>query len=439
MNCRHNILHNREYNNTKQQHAYCSGGCVLKFANNIELVVYGTLNITGAQNNYVVITSIHDNVYGETITGSSSSPAYGDWRGIYLNGTGSYHGKGNLDYCRIRYGGNTVTSNKANICFYSAAWNGSKFSNSISEHSQSYGIRIYDSRPTISYSNISNNLTHGIYAHITYIDSCSPYINYCVFNNNCSYGAYLDNVRLTSYTGNSCSSNGKNEFGINGQIKDTQVDFSSGTEAFPLSLINNVTINSGMVLNVTGGTLKSRTYYTTVAGNFYLKEGATLEIGSPDGINSSGSTGNIRKTGIRSFSNQANYVHNGTTLQVTGTGLPSQENSIKVKNSSNVSLTNNLLVNGTLYLANGYLLNTAKGNVTIADNGSINKETGSLSNPVYYSGTVNMVYSGTTGVTTGNELPANDIINNFTVNNSGGITLNKDIKVNGSLYLVSGT
>ena len=50
-----------------------------------------------------------------------------------------------------------------------------------------------------------------------------------------------------------------------------------------------------------------------------------------------------------------------------------------------------------------------------------------------------MTYTGTLGVTTGNEIPADtSVLNNVTINNSGGVSLGMDTTVNGSLTLASG-
>ena len=419
-----------------------SQGTIVKGVSNGELYVKGTLDVNGIDGSNVVFTSIKDDSYGgdSNNDGSLTQPAPGDWYGINVEGSSSGNdGLGNFDYCRIRYGGSVYTNYDANIFFSEGGWNGCTFANSICEYSKSDGIRIYNCCPQITNSTISNNLRHGVYAYIGYRPATAPYINYCTFNNNGEYGAYLADVRPTSYTGNSGSGNGTNELGVYGVIEDTPINWSSGSTTFPISLINNLTINSEKVLTITGGTFKCKTYYTTSLGSFYLNDDATIEIGSPDGIASSGSTGNIRNNGTRSFSSNANYVYNGTAAQVTGTGLPSTVKSIKVNNSAGVSLTSNLLVNGTLYLANGQLNNTSKGTVTIANNGIVIKETGTLANPVTYSGTVNLEYKGATAVTTGSELPSTDIINNFSVENTGGVTLNRDVKVNGTLNLVSGT
>ena len=416
-------------------------GTIVKSIPAGELFVYGTVDVNGTADSNVVFTSIHDDSYGgdANSNGSASSPAPGDWYGIIIvNPSSGYVALGNFDYTRIRYGGNLNTSYDANIYFDRGGWNGSTFANSISEFSAKYGMSIYDCCPSLSYSTFSSNASHGVFASTGYRPANAPFITNCVFTNNAEYGAYLQDVRPTSYSGNTGSGNGTNALGIYGIIEDTPINWSSGSDSFPISLVGNLGINSDKVLNITGGTLKCNNYCTYNPGGFYLLSGATLDIGAKDGIASSGNSGNIRNGGTRDFSTGANYVYSGTEAQVTGSGLPAQVNGIKVNNSFGVTLTGNLLVNGTLYLANGVLNNTSKGSVIISDNAEIVKESGSLALPVTYSGMVNLVYKGSAPVTTGNEVPSTDIIKNITFDCSGGVSLSQSLRANGTIYLVSG-
>lgn len=92
--------------------------------------------------------------------------------------------------------------------------------------------------------------------------------------------------------------------------------------------------------------------------NFTLLPLSTLTIGHPNGIVSTGDFGNIQNTGTRSFSDEAIYIYNGNTNQVTGSGLPAQVNSLKIENTglvndNTVILTNNVTVLDSMYISDG--------------------------------------------------------------------------------------
>ncbi len=124
----------------------------------------------------------------------------------------------------------------------------------------------------------------------------------------------------------------------------------------------SVTVNSGGTLLTGANTLSG-------AGSFNLNSGGTLGIGSPDGITSSGATGNIQ-TATRSFDTGANYIYNGTAAQVTGNGLPATVNNLTVNNAAGVSLSQPATVNGTLTLTDGRLT-LGSHNLTIASNNAV--------------------------------------------------------------------
>jgi hypothetical protein len=69
------------------------------------------------------------------------------------------------------------------------------------------------------------------------------------------------------------------------------------------------------------------------SGTFTLLAGATLGITSVDGITTAGATGNIRVSGTRTFSQDANYIYNGTSPQATGDGLPITVSNLTLDNS----------------------------------------------------------------------------------------------------------
>lgn len=128
-------------------------------------------------------------------------------------------------------------------------------------------------------------------------------------------------------------------------------------------LLNNaglvLTINSANSLDVSGaltltsGTLNMGTNTISGAGSFTLGAGGNLGIGSTAGITSSGATGNVQVTGTRTFSTAANYTYNGTSAQVTGSGLPATVNNLTINNSAGVTLTATVAVSSDLTVTAG--------------------------------------------------------------------------------------
>lgn len=105
---------------------------------------------------------------------------------------------------------------------------------------------------------------------------------------------------------------------------------------------------------VVGGTM-SMPVGDTLSGqqDFRLNGGATLGLGSPEGLDS---TGSIQVTGNKTFSPLANYVFNGTTPQATGSWMPDTVNKLTSVNTSSLTLTKATFVNGTLSVVVGKLL-----------------------------------------------------------------------------------
>jgi autotransporter-associated beta strand protein len=103
-----------------------------------------------------------------------------------------------------------------------------------------------------------------------------------------------------------------------------QLYTSGGT----ISNVINFSVSSGAWLQMAApGTV------ITGSGSFTLMAGGTLGITSAGGISSSGATGNIRVGGSRNFSTDADYIYNGLTAQVTGTGLPANVSNLTFDNA----------------------------------------------------------------------------------------------------------
>ena len=95
-------------------------------------------------------------------------------------------------------------------------------------------------------------------------------------------------------------------------------------------------------------------FVVTGTGTFTLSTGGTLLVGHPQGITSSGATGQIQTT-TRNFNPGTNYNYVGTAAQVTGDALPPTVYQLTINDSLGVTLSQTTAVNGKLTLTRGAL------------------------------------------------------------------------------------
>jgi hypothetical protein len=110
-------------------------------------------------------------------------------------------------------------------------------------------------------------------------------------------------------------------------------------------------------------------------GSFTLNPGATLKIGSPDGIWAAGDVGNIQMSGGRNYSIDANYEYKATVPQIFGDGLPATLNGLTINNPNGFSLSSDYLINGSLNILLGSLdLNGQT--ITLGNNAALTETAG---------------------------------------------------------------
>jgi len=126
--------------------------------------------------------------------------------------------------------------------------------------------------------------------------------------------------------------------------------------------------------------------YGKSSAKFEISNGGIIYIGSPFGITSSGSTGNIQVNGTRTYTANAKYIYNGTSAQVTGNGLPASIYYLVISNSNGVTLSNSVTVSDSLFMTSGNI--TTGSNVLTLSNA----KPGSLS---YTSGLINGKFART--------------------------------------------
>ena len=140
--------------------------------------------------------------------------------------------------------------------------------------------------------------------------------------------------------------------GTMGQINSGGSLVLQGSSIFALggNVTANYTVASGGTLDIEPGALVNGSSYLIVAS------GATLKVGSTDGIRHSLTIGNVRTSSTTpdSYSTAANYEYKGTAAQITGNALPTTVNNLTVSNTGGaVTPTSNLTTSGTLSVLPG--------------------------------------------------------------------------------------
>lgn len=169
-------------------------------------------------------------------------------------------------------------------------------------------------------------------------------------------GTFNPNGRMVEFNGSS---------GIHYLTGHTTFDYlkinNSGSE---LVLNNGITINNNLWVE-NGASLNMGSQIVDGPGSFELVSGGKLKIGHPDGITTSGTTGNIRNTGTRTFANSATYHYIGTSNQYSGNALPTasaiKNIIIELLNDSyefriNTSSLVNIAAGGKLEIRSGKLI-----------------------------------------------------------------------------------
>lgn len=116
-------------------------------------------------------------------------------------------------------------------------------------------------------------------------------------------------------------------------------------------ILGTLTVENGAAL-VTGQ------YSVSGGGSFFLADGATLSIGSPDGITAAPAAAGSIRTTARTFSPLANYVYVFNNNQSVGNGLPATVKSLTIFNSgiapaNKVTGNNGQIVTTNLWIQNG--------------------------------------------------------------------------------------
>ncbi len=217
---------------------------------------------------------------------------------------------------------------------------------------------------------------------------------------------------------------------FNGGTLNATKFFSNGCPeltSYPAPGTTSLIVDAGGVMNFASDTTDF-TNTAVITGNGTVNiNGSPFFIGSASGITASSAAGPIQTTTRNYGSSLYEYV--GTSSQATGDGLPSTVTGLKIRNSSGVSLSSSVNVNGTLTLSSGTF--------------TVGANTLTLNNPI--AGTVANLSAGNTssiaiaGSASDINIPSGvSALNNFTLNNTNGSTLQTGLTLNGTLTLTAG-
>ncbi|MCH6232820.1 MBG domain-containing protein [Cognataquiflexum rubidum] len=126
-----------------------------------------------------------------------------------------------------------------------------------------------------------------------------------------------------------------NDLSVSGSItvvSDGELVLASG---------KNLTLNSGSTLSIGNEGILTLPSNGLVlgAGTVAINKGSTLAIAHPEGVKATSTAGGaIQNTGTRTFSEEAEYIYNGTAPQVIGNGLPAVVNGLVINNPTTVTL-----------------------------------------------------------------------------------------------------
>ncbi len=295
---------------------------------------------------------------------------------------------------------------------------------------------------------------------------------------------------------NNLTINGNTFIGTAGNVTSVTVNGTMSTPTATSSNINistgsTVTLASGATISMRGGgivnsgTLSTTAYNLTYAGTVAQTTtttelpstlNGTLTIANAAGVTLANSTSvngltltsgkltpaagvtftlpatiSVTSGSIDASTNTTSVIAivNTTTTIPASTFNPATISNLSVTNAvvtlnQNVSVTTSLTLNSTnasdYTFTNGTKLTLASGSSYTYNQTSTGSVT--LSATPTYAGTANFNYSGSTAITMGNEAPASTaVINNLTINNAAGVTLNQtnNAVVNGTLTLTSGS
>lgn len=197
-----------------------------------------------------------------------------------------------------------------------------------------------------------------------------------------------------SHTGGTITESGSSTASAINFAGTTQQTYTSGGT---VSSLVNFTVNNGAILYLGTSLLGNGS-----AGTFTLANGGTLGIGDAAGITTTGTTGNIRVTGTRTYNAGANYIYNGTSAQAAGNGFPATVSNLTISNPAGLTLpsaktvTNNLSITTGAFINLGTITTHSAGTLTLGGIGVADSSWGSTSSTATHQN--NSYFASTSGI-----------------------------------------
>ncbi|MBP1464493.1 hypothetical protein EYB53_002110, partial [Candidatus Chloroploca sp. M-50] len=225
-------------------------GTVVKFTDNTDLDVNGTLLAEGTETQPIIFTSFHDDAAGGDTNGNgtTTSPAAGNWGGLYFTPQSS---GSRLRHVQVRYGGYEYWGNRRSLYVQTSDL---LVEASTIVQSSGHGLHAADVTPQLWGNTLRENSGYGIYYEGVGTSSSLGVTNTTFISNTSGaiYATLTDGAASFDLRGNSSTGSPKNGVEVTGSISGT-VSFVSET-SFPL-IGNTLTVKEGAQLTLVPGTV----------------------------------------------------------------------------------------------------------------------------------------------------------------------------------------
>ncbi len=318
-------------------------------------------------------------------------------------------------------------------------------------------FNITSNTTSTSYVTILNNGTINRITNSTSITFNSPLVNNGTLNINAgivSLKSNSTNLGTININSGSVLALIENNFAPAGIINissggsltgNYQLNFN-GTQLNNDGTISAATLQFGAASTLSGAgvitsnAIVSNTGHVTLGSDLQL---STVTINSGGAFDISSYTLRLNKGGLPLTNNGTFSISNGTveyngSSAQTSASLNVVYQNLTVNNSAGVSLSSAVNVNGTLKLLLGAFTNGSF--LTMGNGATIFRSNGTISSAPNFGSAVNLFYSEIdAAITSGLEVPSSSsVLNNLTVNNSGGLILSGNITANGTVTLQNG-